>query len=136
MGARRATMSVASGDLGDVTGGHIKIGVAHHYLRNVAIGAAAIVMALGVVAYSSYSSRKDAGKLADLEAFRGAYAEKCEAADFNGEAAPLVRDTYLRSDRLQAAVAKQRAALEAGAPCDEIARSLKAADFPMVLKKP
>jgi len=129
-------MSVASGDLGDVTGGHIKIGVAHHYVRNAAIGAAAIVIGLGVIAYSSYSSRQDSAKLADLEAFRSAYADKCEAADFNGEAAPLLRDTFLRSDRLQQAVAKQKTALEAGAPCEEIARSLKTADFPMLVKTP
>jgi hypothetical protein len=129
-------MSVASGDLGDVTGGHIKIGIAHHYVRNAAIGAAAIVVGLGVVAFSTYSSRQDAAKLAQLEAFRGAYADKCEAADFSGDASPVLRDTFLRSQRLQDAVAKQHAALEAGAPCDEIARSLKTADFPMAVKAP
>jgi hypothetical protein len=117
-----------------VTGGHIKIGIAHHYVRNAAIGAAAVLMGLGVVAYSSYSSRQDASKVAELETFRAAYAEKCEAADFTGDAAPLLRDTYLRSDRLQQAVAKQKAALAAGAPCEEVARSLKAADFPMLIK--
>jgi hypothetical protein len=127
-------MSVASGDLGDVTGGHIKIGVAHHYVRNVAIGAAAVIVGLGVVAFSTYSGRQDTAKLTDLEAFRAAYADKCEAADFSGESPPVLRDTFLRSERLQQAVAKQRAALEAGAPCEEIARSLKTADFPMTVK--
>jgi hypothetical protein len=129
-------MSVASGDLGDVTGGHVKIGAAHHYARNAAIGASAVAVAIGVLAFSSYSGRQDAVKLSQLEAFRAAYAEKCEAPEFAGEAPPLLRDTFLRTEELQLAVAKQQAALEAGAPCEEIARALKTADFPMPPKAP
>src|SRR5689334_8339551 len=70
MAPRRATMSVASGDLGDVTGGHVKIGAAHHYGRNTAWAIAAAVMLLAVIAYTAYSNRQDAAKLSQLEQFR------------------------------------------------------------------
>src|SRR5438309_12036873 len=63
---RRATMSVASGDLGDVTGGHVKIGAAHHYGRNTAWAIAAVVMLLGVIVYTAYSNRQDTAKLTQL----------------------------------------------------------------------
>ena len=50
---------------------------------------------------------------------------------FRTEASGVLKDTYLRSERLQAAVEKQQAALSSGAPCEEVARALKQADFPM-----
>jgi len=124
-------MSVASGDLGDVTGGHVKIGAESHLGRNLGIGLGALVLVAGIVGFTAYSSKQDASKLSQLESFRADYAEKCEAPSFRGDAAPLLRDTFLRSERLQAVVEKQRAALQAGAPCEEIARALKTADFPM-----
>jgi hypothetical protein len=124
-------MSVASGDLGDVTGGHVKIGAASHAARNIAIVVGAVVLGIAIVAFTSLSRGQDAEKLSKLESFRAAYAEKCDAASFRGEAAPLLRDTYLKSDRLQAVVEKQHSALKAGAPCEEIGRALRSADFPM-----
>jgi hypothetical protein len=129
-------MSVASGDLGEVTGGHVKIGAESHVARNVGIVAAVVALGAGIFGYTSYSSKQDATKLGQLESFRAAYAEKCEAASFRGEAPALLKDTYLRSDRLQAAVEKQNSALQAGTPCEEIARALKAADFPMSAAQP
>lgn len=124
-------MSVASGDLGEVTGGHVKIGAESHAGRNVAIVVGVVALAAGIFGFTSYSNRQDAAKLAQLEAFRSAYADKCEAPTFRGDASSLLKDSYLRSERLQAAVDKQHAALKAGQPCDEIARALRAADFPM-----
>jgi hypothetical protein len=44
----------------------------------------------------------------------------------------MLKDTYLRSERLQAAVEKQQSALASGTPCDDVARALRGADFPMV----
>lgn len=129
-------MSVASGDLGEVTGGHVKIGAESHVARNVGIVAAVVAFGAAIFMYTSYSGKQDAAKLAQLESFRAAYAEKCEAPSFRGEAPALLKDTFLRSDRLQAAVDKQNAALQSGAPCDEIARALKAADFPMTAATP
>ncbi len=124
-------MSVASGDLGEITGGHVRIGAESHVGRNVGIIVAVVALGAAIFGFTSYSNKQDATKLAQLETFRAAYADKCEAPAFRGEAAALVKDTYLRSERLQAAVEKQQAALNAGTPCDEIARALKAADFPM-----
>lgn len=124
-------MSVASGDLGEITGGHVRIGAESHVGRNVGIVVGVVALGAAIFGFTSYSNKQDAAKLAQLESFRAAYADKCEAPAFRGEAAPLLKDTYLRSERLQAAVGKQQAALSSGTPCDEIARALKAADFPM-----
>jgi hypothetical protein len=124
-------MSVASGDLGDVTGGHVKIGGESHVGRNVGILVGVVALSAAIFGFTSYSNKQDAMKLAQLDSFRSAYADKCEAPSFRTEAAPLLKDTYLRSERLQAAVEKQHAALSSGTPCEEVARALKAADFPM-----
>ena len=124
-------MSVASGDLGEITGGHVRIGAESHAGRNVGITIGVVALGAVIFGFTSYSNKQDAGKLAQLESFRSAYADKCEAPSFRGEAAPLLKDAYLRSERLQAAVTKQQAALNSGTPCDEVARALKAADFPM-----
>src|SRR6185312_16802274 len=106
-------MSVASGDLGEITGGHVKIGAESHVGRNVGILVGVVAIAAVIFGVTSYMSRQDTAKLAQLESFRAAYADKCEAPTFRGEAAPLLKDTYLRSERLQAAVEKQHAALNA-----------------------
>jgi hypothetical protein len=124
-------MSVASGDLGEITGGHVRIGAESHVGRNVGIVVGVVALGAAIFGFTSYSNKQDAGKLARLESFRAAYAEKCEAPSFRGDAPSLLKDTYLRSDRLQAAVDKQQAALASGTPCDEVARALRTADFPM-----
>jgi len=124
-------MSVASGDLGEITGGHVKIGAESHVGRNVGILVGVVAIAAVIFGVTSYMSRQDTAKLSQLETFRAAYADKCEAPAFRGEAAPLLKDTYLKSERLQAAVDKQQTALSSGTPCEEVARALKAADFPM-----
>jgi len=124
-------MSVASGDLGEITGGHVKIGAESHAGRNIGILVAVVAMGAAIFGFTSYSNRQDAAKLAQLDNFRSAYADKCEAPAFRASAPALLKDTYLRSERLQAAVEKQQAALSSGTPCEEVARALKAADFPM-----
>ncbi len=124
-------MSVASGDLGEITGGHVKIGVESHIGRNVGILVGVVAVGAAIFGFTSYSNRQDATKLAQLESFRAAYAEKCEAPSFRGESTSLLKDTYLRSERLQAAVEKQQAQLSSGVPCDEISKALRAADFPI-----
>jgi hypothetical protein len=124
-------MSVASGDLGEITGGHVKIGAESHAGRNVGILVGVVAIGAVIFGVTTYMSRQDAAKLSQLETFRAAYADKCEAPAFRGEAAPLLKDTYLKSERLQAAVDKQQAALSSGTPCEEVARALKTADFPM-----
>jgi hypothetical protein len=129
-------MSVASGDLGDVTGGHLKIGAASHLGRNAAIVVVTLAVALGVVAYTVHSGQEDGTLMAQLEQFRAAYAQKCDAPAFQGEPSALLKDTFLKSERLQATVAKQQTALAAGTPCEEVSRALRAADFPMAQATP
>ena len=123
-------MSVASGDLGEITGGHVRIGAESHVGRNVGIAVAVAAVGAMIFGFTSYSNKQDAAKLAQLESFRAAYADKCAAPSFRSEPSSLLKDTYLRSERLQTAVEKQQAALASGVPCDEIARALRAADFP------
>jgi hypothetical protein len=129
-------MSVASGDLGDVTGGHLKIGAASHLGRNAAIVLATLAVGIGVVVYTIHSGQEDGTLMAQLGQFRAAYAQKCDAPAFQGEPSALLKDTYLKSERLQATVAKQQTALAAGTPCEEVARALRAADFPMAQAAP
>ena len=129
-------MSVASGDLGDVTGGHLKIGAASHLGRNAVIVVATLAIGIGVVAYTIHSGQEDGTLMAQLAQFRSAYAQKCDAPAFQGEPSALLKDTYLKSERLQATVAKQQTALAAGTPCEEVARALRAADFPMAQAAP
>ncbi len=129
-------MSVASGDLGDITGGHVRIGAESHVGRNIGIVVGVVAVGVMIFGFTTYSNKQDAAKLAQLETFRAAFADKCEAPAFRTEAAPLLKDTYLRSERLQAAVEKQQSALASGAPCEEITRALRAADFPMTSPSP
>ena len=124
-------MGVVSGDLGEVTGGHVKIGAESHVGRNLGIVIGMVALGAAIVSFTLFSNKKDAAKLTQLESFRSAYADKCEAPSFRSDASSLLKDTYLRSAGLQAAVEKQHSALNSGATCDEILHALKAADFPM-----
>lgn len=128
-------MSMASGDLGDV-GGDVKIGAVSHRGRNIGIGVGVLVVAIVIAAFTMYSNRQDAAKLADLERFRALFADKCDAPAYREPAPELIRSTYLRSDSVQALVAREEAALRAGTSCDEVARTLKEADFLLPSAKP
>jgi hypothetical protein len=129
-------MSVASVDPGDLSGGHIKIGSASHLPRNLGILAGAAALAAAIAGYTAYSNKQEAAKLSELENFRYAFATKCNATGFDGEAPALVKDAYLTSATLQQAVAKQQTALEAGASCEEVLKALRAADFPIPAPTP
>jgi hypothetical protein len=124
-------MSVVSVDDGDTTGGHVKIGAPSHVGRNLGFLAAAGVLVAAIVWYNSYQGKQDAARLETLEGFRAAYAQQCSAPAWSQPLAPVVRDTYLNSSGLQAAVDKQYGLLRAGASCDDVAKALKAADFPL-----
>jgi hypothetical protein len=128
-------MSVASVDPGDLSGGHVKIGAAHHYARNAGIVVGALLLGALAVGLTLYNSREDAATLTQLEAFRSLYADKCDES-FHDQASSAVKDAYLRSGTLRDALAKQQAALQAGAPCDEVARALKTADYPLPAPTP
>jgi hypothetical protein len=125
-----------SGDLSEITGGNVKIGAETHRGRNIGIVVGVLVLVVGIVAFTMYSNSQDAAKLTHLESFRALYADKCDAPAYREPAPQLIRDTYLRSESVQAVVAKQQAALQAGTPCEEVARALKTADFLLPSAKP
>lgn len=124
-------MSVASMGSEDISGGHIKIGTTSHLVRNVMMVAAVATIGGGIWVFQSSTNKTNAAALTKLETFRAAYAEKCDAPSWRGESAPLVRETYLRSTKLQDTVSKQQTALSGGATCEDVFKALKAADLPM-----
>jgi hypothetical protein len=124
-------MSVASLNPGDLSGSHVKIGAPSHTARNIGVAIGLAVVSAAGFGFYRWSSAQDAQKLASLEAFRSAYAEKCDAPQWKGEPAPLVRDTFLNSSRLQDTIATQKAALDRGTPCEDVLKALKSADFPL-----
>jgi hypothetical protein len=126
-------MSLVSGDLAWITGGHVKIGAASHLRRNLGVVFGVLALSAGIFGFTSYWPQKDSAKLAQLESFRSAYAAKCNAPSFRNDSPSRLGDLYLRSDRLQAAVEKQQAALSSGTPCQEVARALRSVDFPIAL---
>ena len=109
-----------------------KIGAAKHTGRNVGVIVGALLLGGGIYMFQMSSKKANEGKMADLEAFRSAYAKKCEAPAFQGPASAQLRDAYLNSNTLPQAVSKQLALLGSGSSCDEVTRALKAADFPMM----
>jgi hypothetical protein len=115
----------------DLSGSHVKIGAPSHAVRNIGVLVATALLGAGIWGFYRNSAAQDSAKLAKLEGFRSAFAEKCEAAGWRGEAAPMVRETYLGSTNLQAAVEQQWNALNSGADCDSILKALRAADFPL-----
>jgi hypothetical protein len=124
-------MSIASLNPEDITGSHVKIGTPSHTGRNLGLLGGVLLLGAAGFGFYRWSAGQDAQKVASLEAFRTAYADKCDAPAWRGATPALVRDTYLNSSRLQDAVARQQAALDKGVACDEVLKSLKQADFPL-----
>ena len=124
-------MSVASGDLGEITGGHVKIGAESHVGRNVGIVVGVVGVGAGNLRLHVVLEQAGHGQAGAARELPLGVRRQVRGAVVPCEASSLLKDTYLRSERLQAAVDKQQAALAGGAPCDEVARALKAADFPM-----
>lgn len=130
-------MSVASMNPDDLSGSHVKIGAPSHAGRNLGIALGVIALGGGMAFYQVRTSRSHAAAVAELEAFRAAYAETCEAPSWRGEAPAVMRDSFLKSSRLQETVAKQKAALAGGAAaCEDVAKALRAADFPLPAPAP
>ena len=69
-------MSVASGDLGEITGGHVRIGAESHAGRNIGIVVGVVALGAAIFGFTSYSNKQDTAKLAQLSSFRAAYADK------------------------------------------------------------
>jgi hypothetical protein len=130
-------MSVAdSMNPGDLSGSHVKIGTPSHMGRNVGMAIGVLALGGGIAWFTMHGSKADTANLVKLDAFRAAYAAKCEAPSWKGEAPPMLRDTYLRSTRLQEAVDKQAAALASGTACEDVLKALKGADYPLPSAQP
>jgi hypothetical protein len=124
-------MSIASLNPEDITGSHVKIGTPSHTARNLLLLGGVVLLGAAGFGFYRWSAAEDAQKLASLEAFRAAYADKCDAPTWRTATPAMVRDTFLNSSRLQDAVARQQAALDKGVACEDVLRSLKQADFPL-----
>ena len=124
-------MSVASMSPGDLSGSHVKIGAPSHLSRNLLFLAGAMVLGAGVFLFYRQSATADAARLAKLDSFRFAYAEKCDAPAWRTEAASAMRDAYLSSTTMQAVVDREAEQLASGVACEDIAKALKTADFPI-----
>jgi hypothetical protein len=109
-----------------------KIGAARHTGRNVGVILGVLLLAGGIYWFQMSAKKANEGKMVDLEAFRAAYAKKCDAPAFQGETPAQLRDAYLSSNTLPQTVSKQLALLGSGSSCEEVTRALKAADFPMM----
>jgi hypothetical protein len=118
----------------ELSGSHVKIGAPSHLARNLGFAAAAAALGAGIWGFYHHSATADESKLARLAAFRSSYAEKCDAANWRGEAPAMVRETYLGSERLQQLVDQQQVALAGGADCELVLKALKTADFPLPQK--
>ncbi len=124
-------MSVASMSPEDLSGSHVKIGAPSHLGRNLLFLAGSLVLGAGVFLFYRQSAAGDAERVARLDAFRAAYAEKCDAPAWRTEAASAMRDSYLSSTTMQAVVDREAQQLAAGVACEDITRALKGADFPI-----
>lgn len=110
--------------------GDVKIGSPSHMGRNLGILAALVISVAGVVGYTMHASKQDETRLLKFNAFRAAYAEKCNVPAFaKGPAPEVVRDQYLTTPAIQAAIEAQTTALAAGTSCADVAKALHAVDY-------
>ena len=100
-----------------------------HPLRAVLVALAVIGAGVGIWGYTRSVAQRDQAQLGPFDAFRVAYAEKCNVPSYAGPAARLIRDDYLTSAPIRDEVARQLAALNQGASCQEVWTKLKAVDF-------
>jgi hypothetical protein len=109
--------------------GDVKIGTPSHTGRNLGVVAALGIAIVGVVIYTMHASKQDDARLVKFDAFRRAYAEKCNVPAYAKEAPDVVRDQYLTTPTIEAAIDAQTTALAAGASCADVAKALHAVDY-------
>jgi hypothetical protein len=114
---------------GDLSGSHVKIGAPSHLVRNLGVVLAVGGLGVGIWLWTARSNAQDVQKLAPFDQFRAAYAEKCGVPSYAGPAPDVVKDAYLTSSNVQQAVAKQTAALNGGATCEEVQAAMRSVDF-------
>jgi hypothetical protein len=112
----------------DPVDGNLKRG-SWHMGRNLLIMGVLAAAAAAAVVFQMRSSAADATRMERFDAFRQAYADRCNVPAYAKAPPDVVKSTYLGSAAVQAAVDEQAAALASGMPCDAVARALKAKDF-------
>jgi hypothetical protein len=114
----------------DYHGSAPRIGAAPHRRRNRWLFAGLIAAAALIGGYYALVGWHDARELGQLDAFRAAYAQRCDAR-FAEPAARIVEEQYFGSSALQAEVDRQLAALQRGDGCTRVSIALKQAGFPL-----
>lgn len=100
-----------------------------HAKRYVIIAVLAVGVVVAVAIYNHATGTQDQKSLAKFDAFRAVYADKCNAPAYAGPQPEVINNDYLTSPGIQAAVAEQTAALNAGASCADVAAKLKKVDL-------
>jgi hypothetical protein len=113
-----------------------KIPAPSHLRRNLWLLAGLFTLTAALAGYYSRLGKTDAREINRLESFRSQYAQSCDADEFAAPASPILRESYLRSAALRAAVDRAQGALEEGASCQEVLRRLRSAEFPMAAPTP
>jgi hypothetical protein len=110
-----------------------KVSAPSHATRNfVILGGVALAIAI-IFMYSHANAQRDEKKLTRFDAFRAAYAEKCNVPSYANTQPEVVNNDYLTSPGIQAEVDRQLAALNSGASCEAVVAKLKAVDLAVPL---
>jgi hypothetical protein len=117
--------------MGSAVEGDVDLHAPSHAMRYVLLTVGALAVGAGVYLFQSYSNKQDAHTLQRFDAFRAAYAEKCNLPDYAGPVSEGVQKQYVSSPAIQVAVDKELAALQSGAGCGEVADVLRKVDLPI-----
>ena len=115
--------------MGAAMEGDVDLHAPSHNLRWIVIAVGALVVGAAFYFMNAYSNKQDAAVMQRFDAFRAAYAEKCNLPDYAGAPPEMIQKQYISSPAIQAAVDKELAALQAGATCIEVADALKKVDL-------
>ncbi|SRR5258706_11089690 len=113
----------------DPLDGDTKLRSPWHMGRNLLILGMLAAAAVAAIMFTMHSSGADTARMVRFDAFRQAYADKCNVPAYAKAPPDVIKEAYLGSVPLQAAVDEQASALASGATCEAVARALKAKDF-------
>lgn len=105
------------------------VGPAHHYGRNTGIIFTLLAIVAAMIGYYVVYSHREAAAMDRLARFQALYAARCDE-HYTRDTAAMVRTFYVDSSQMQGVVESQLQALEGGASCTDVAKALKAADYP------
>ncbi len=120
---------MSAADPQDISSVGVRLDPPSHRGRNLAIIVAGVLMVAGFFLYTHTNDQRDDQKLARFDAFRAAYADKCNVPAYAGTQPQVVNNDFLTSPGIQAEVDRQLAALNAGGSCDDVVAKLKRVDL-------